>query len=440
MVNQRIRESLDKLNPSEEAREAMLRNILMQGQAAREREESMKKADDRQRKSGYVFRKLAPVMAAVIVAGGVLSIPGVSEAVARWVGSKFRIEQYIGTLPEDRAHVPEVDAIMQNPEEEQQRNAVYLLNETDELELFNEARAKYGFEQYDPAEWQWLKDIEPRIEDVLYENGIIYVTSSIKTDTMLFWGGKDGLRLDWLGDTAVAKNGDTEIELYACSTGIQPQSGYYVDGEFSEEGLRQHKRILLLTEYEVLREDNMLPEGEYTFTQRSRILDCNVDVMANFATVAVVEQSFPFDTAKQGEIREIPAQGVRFKGRYPLTRYDWDEWYYYNENIDLSEISVSVDCRLYTTGMTVYFDYSCPEDWDESKVRAFAFGSAHWDGMDYELFVDGVSLGVYRVGGGPNNEPCIEINLTESVRAGASVALLRPVYGYATELLTTEAS
>lgn len=441
MINQRVRESLDKLNPSEEAREAMLRHILMQEQAAQEREESMKEINKRRKRNIVGMRKLVPVMAAVIVIGALLCIPSVSEAVTSWVSRMFRIEQYIGTLPEKREHLPEVDAIMQNPEEEQQKNAVYLLGETEELELFNETRKEYGFEQYDSADWQWLKEIEPRVEDVLYENGIIYVTSSIKAEAVFFYfEGQDGIKLDWIGDTAIAKSGDTEIELYASSYGIQPQPGYYgMEGEINKETLKQHERVLLLTEYEVLRKDNELPEGQYTFIQKSRIIDMNVDFMSKFATVAVVEQEFPLDTAKNGDIKEIAGDSVHFNGEYPLTRRHWekdDGLYYYNESVDLSEVSVAVDCRLYTTGITVELNYSLPESWDESKQRNFIFGAAHRDGMDYELFVDGVSLGVYTVSGGPNNEPQIEILLPESARKDASIALLRPVYGYATELLT----
>lgn len=436
MINARIKESLDKLNPSAEAKEVMLRQILMQERAAQEREVSVKETNKRHRQGTFGIRKLAPVMAAVIVIGALLCIPSVSEAITGWMGRIFRIDDYIGTMPEDREHLPEVDALMQNPDDKQQENTVYLLSETDELKLFNEARTEYGFEQYDPEDWQWLKEIDPRIEDVLFENGVIYVKSSIKADTMLFFGGKEGMMLDWIGDTAIAKSGDTEIELYACSYGIQPQPGYYVDEEFSEEALKQHERVLLLTEYETLRKDNTLPEGRYTFTQTSRIIDMNVDFMSKFATVAVVEQTFPFDTAKQGEIKEIAGQSVQFKGEYPLTRFDWDKECFYNEYIDLSDVSVTADYRLYTTGITVNFDYSFPESWDENKERNFIFGAAHRDGMDYELFVDGVSLGIYTVSGGPNNEPQIEIQLTESARKGASIALLRPVYGYATELLT----
>ena len=437
MINTRIKQSLDKLNPSEEIKEAMLCRILMQEQAHGEKEEEVKEANKRQRKSTFGLRKLAPVMAAVIAIGALLCIPSVSEAVTSWVGRMFRIDNYIGIMPEDREHMPEVDALMQNPDDGQQKNAVYLLSETDELESFNEARAEYGFEQYDPENWQWLKEIDPRVEDVLFENGIIYVTSSIKADASLFFfEGQDGIKLDWIGDTAIAKSGDTEIELYASSYGIQPQPGYYVDGEINKETLKQHERVLLLTEYETLRKDNTLPEGRYTFIHKSRILDCNVDVMANFATVAVVEQTFPFDTAKQGEIKEIAGQSVQFKGEYPLTRFDWDKECFYNEYIDLSDVSVTADYRLYTTGITVNFDYSFPENWDENKARNFIFGVGLRAGMDYELFVDGVSLGVYTVSGGPNNEPQIEIQLMESARKGASIALLRPVYGYATELLT----
>lgn len=58
--------------------------------------------------------------------------------------------------------------------------------------------------------------------------------------------------------------------------------------------------------------------------------------------------------------------------------------------------------------------------------------------MEYELLVDRVSLGVQRVTGGQNSEPCIEIRLTESVCKDAGIALLRPVYSYATELLTED--
>ena len=49
MIDARLKESFDKLNPSKETREAMLRTIIMQEQVTREREESVKQANKRLR-------------------------------------------------------------------------------------------------------------------------------------------------------------------------------------------------------------------------------------------------------------------------------------------------------------------------------------------------------------------------------------------------------
>lgn len=77
----------------------------------------------------------------MLIIGAVLLVPSVGEAVSGWFGRLFDRNKYLGTLPENRASMPDVEAAIQIPKDNEQDYTIYTLDETDEAAEFAAARA-----------------------------------------------------------------------------------------------------------------------------------------------------------------------------------------------------------------------------------------------------------------------------------------------------------
>lgn len=163
----------------------------------------------------------------MLIIGAVLLVPSVGEAVSGWFGRLFDRNKYFGTLPENRASMPDVEAAIQIPKDNEQDYTIYTLDETDEAAEFAAARANLGFDPYDPKDWQWLKEAKPKITDVLVESDKLTVMSYLETDPSLFWYYGGGTALDWQGDVLHLTSGANTYKLKFGSTGIYSQDGYY---------------------------------------------------------------------------------------------------------------------------------------------------------------------------------------------------------------------
>ena len=303
MKDKRFIEALDRLNIRDSRREELLGEILLRAEAEEREQKYMKKSRRSGRRGANPWRALAPIFAVVLIIGAVLLVPSVGEAVSGWFSRLFDRNKYLGTLPENRASMPDVEAAIQIPKDNEQDYTIYTLDETDEAAEFAAARANLGFDPYDPKDWQWLKEAKPKITDVLVESDKLTVMSYLETDPSLFWYYGGGTTLDWQGDVLHLSSGANNYKLEFRSTGIYPQDGYYdsANGKMDVERIKKDKGIILHTEYD-LKETNV-PEGHYSAVFTSRILDCKVDVMAQFATIAKIEQRFELDIDSRNTLK-----------------------------------------------------------------------------------------------------------------------------------------
>lgn len=380
----------------------------------------------------------------MLIIGAVLLVPSVGEAVSGWFGRLFDRNKYLGTLPENRASMPDVEAAIQIPKDNEQDYTIYTLDETDEAAEFAAARANLGFDPYDPRDWQWLKETKPKITDVLVESDKLTVMSYLETDPSLFWYYGGGTTLDWQGDVLHLTSGANTYKLEFGSTGIYPQDGYYdsANGKMDVERVKKDKGIILYTEYDLKKVN--VPEGHYSAVFTSRILDCKVDSMAQFATIAKIEQRFELDIDGRNTLKQEQGNVVSLDGEYVLTiaKMDNDKYLMYNTTKDFSGVTITPEISFNATNIIVKLTYGFPGGWSEEEKRALINGTVHkYDGLRYELTIDGMKTQVEGTGflddceiGGDKSE--LNIPLTSSQQEQAKSIILHPVYGYSTKLFT----
>ena len=109
MKDKRFIEALDRLNIRDSRREELLGEILLRAEAEEREQKYMKKSRRSGRRGASPWRALAPIFAVVLIIGAVLLVPSVGEAVSGWFGRLFDRNKYLGTLPENRASMPDVD-------------------------------------------------------------------------------------------------------------------------------------------------------------------------------------------------------------------------------------------------------------------------------------------------------------------------------------------
>ena len=120
MKDKRFIEALDRLNIRDSRREELLGEILLRAEAEEREQKYMKKSRRSGRRGASPWRALAPIFAVVLIIGAVLLVPSVGEAVSGWFGRLFDRNKYLGTLPENRASMPDVEAAIQIPKDNEQ--------------------------------------------------------------------------------------------------------------------------------------------------------------------------------------------------------------------------------------------------------------------------------------------------------------------------------
>ncbi|MDO4573310.1 MAG: hypothetical protein Q4C13_08065, partial [Clostridia bacterium] len=425
MKSQTLIASLDRITLPADRREAVRQRLFAELGAA-ERAARTRSRAGRQRARWYACAGAAALVLALAM---LLAVPGVSRAVSGWLGRLFDAVAYMGTPEAERAPHPDVDAAIQSPEAEAQSHTIYLLDETPEFESLNRLRTESGFPAYVSADWEWLRQTAPVVREALLSGGRLYVTSFLATDpTPFFVGGAEApLWLDWLacGLTAYTDAGEA-IELPLIGTGTRQAE------EAGESG------VLLLSEYDA---GGVAIDGGCRMTQTTRILDCSIDPQGDFATVAVIEQSFPL-TLQAADDPALAAGGaVQLTGTYPLTVEEEVDGgrVVYNVQAALSDVSVTASALPHTTGISVALSFHFPDAWQPPLRQALLRGLVHkWDGLRYELIIDGELVALLQ----PENESrcaegevLLEIPLTQEQQAEAETICLRPVLGYSANLL-----
>ncbi len=183
---------MDMVKEERELRDDPLYDLLRDDrpQPPRESRERVRRTLDRIETPPFArlgaFARRAPVAFAAACLVLVLLLSGTAYAVAGWLHrDDYRPGDYLDTPPEQRTEasaIPEVEQVVQNAEPKSEGVRVVMLPEMADADTLNEWRVKKGQAKYDEADWAWVRDIRPEIQEILYDGTAFAYTIRLNTD------------------------------------------------------------------------------------------------------------------------------------------------------------------------------------------------------------------------------------------------------------------
>ena len=155
----------------------------------------------------------------------------------------------------------------------------------------------WTYSTFSEEKWGWLREMTVKTDTVYYENNqlrwdVSFGTDHLKTFMNPYTIGQSGTEqcVDmWLDDVKYeAANGEVKEADYALD--CIPDIG----DDTSEENYMSIEGILELNALK----DPFPTEGQVTLIETFRLIDYNVDVQANIATIALIEHRITFDAGE----------------------------------------------------------------------------------------------------------------------------------------------
>ena len=390
------------------------------------------------------IRPLAAAAAVLLVFGITLCIPEVSNALRALFHNSFRIEEYLATPSEEREYIAEYEAAIQAPDPFTQSCCTELLSETDRLDEVNTWRSEQGFVPYDPAAYEWCKDLRCEVTEVFYDGKSLYANLTLNESPLkFFWNDTPyptedmenfDIAADRFGSVLETTKG-TVAPMYASCWLNQEKYWKSGTGEQDNEALHAAAYTDLEASWEF---DSMpaLPDGPVTVTMPIWVMDGSIDDFADVGRVARMTVTFTFDaTAGNASLTERGKGSMQLSGSYPATFvYDTDpnpdvyRMVYELRNTDLSGIAIRAEVLQRSTGLWIGLTFEGPSNWayDENQLQQL------WFRLLYDVYLDGtlVRERAHLSTMGWDGSHGIELSLTESEIGAAKEIRLVPYMEY----------
>ena len=283
----------------------------------------------------------------------------------------------------------------------------------------------------------WAADLNPQVNELLYDGRNLIVNTVLFASPTRFLGtyGGEGERFDlWTNSVRVLVNGEPYTDFTSQGGGLSLQS-YLKAGDNGEYDMDAVRAATSVTEQTTLigNQSPAFPSGPVTVVIEMWLMDGSLDDLATVGLVAIITQTFTFDTT-DGNAKLDAGYSVTqaLAGTAPLTINNKDGSIE-NRMFDFSSVTVGFTVERRATGINVILHYSFPNDEDQSLWNAIVPGATGGQGVQYEAFVNGISIGkVYHTANhlGLRDDPVIEIPLTESELAAVQSITLRPWVRY----------
>lgn len=332
------------------------------------------------------IRFLVPVAACLVaLLLACACFPQVAQAIASFFGIQINASRYMETDPSVRTPIASIDEALDAAVPADVSHSVALLPELPEADAYAAWREKTGQPAFTETDWGWLREIRPEIAEVLYDGSTLIWNTGLYTDPAPFlWSFVEGQtpakqNVDAFVDSDVTYTvaGDPTVYRFFCdSTGVLPP-------DYETERFRNDERVLLhggasLAEAPAGTE-KLLPDGLITVTQTIRIIDYNVDVQANIATVALITHSFTFDaTAGNAAAAQAAANTLPLSGEIYLSMDHMDiaddgrmnSWTMDTRKVSLDGVSLKVETEYLATGIRVRITLAdAPDGWTEEMTN-----------------------------------------------------------------------
>ena len=311
------------------------------------------------------FARRAPVGFAAACIALVLLLSGTVYAISSWIGREdYKPGDYITTPADQRtaaSAVPEIEQVVRGAAPKSEGVRVVMLPEMSDADTLNEWRVKKGQPKYSEADWAWVRDIQPEVQEVLYDGTTFAYTIRLNTDHAAAFSRENhgDQWLDALVEQTLYTDSGRKIGTVTGETGLQEES---YDGQsitlYSEDSLTEP----------------LQGSGRVSFTAEIALQDVNVDDMAHVGLLGTVYYTFSFDLdeALKAANADTRTAERRLSGHVVLTQEEGEKMW--NTPVDLDGVVLAESVSFRSTG--VYLSYrvkEAPADWTEQMRRALLF-------------------------------------------------------------------
>ena len=307
-----------------------------------------------------VFARRSPLAFAAACLILVVLTVGTAYAVSGWIHrGDYDPGSYLTTPAEQRndaSSVPEVEQVVRDAAPQSEGYRIVMLPEMEDADALNDWRVKTGQPAYSEADWAWVREIRPEVQEVLYDGTTFAYTVRLHTDRAAAFS-RDLHGEQWL-------DAFTERTLYA-ETGeaigtVYGDSGL-VDDTLDGTGVTLHCTYSL---------SEPLHDGRISVIAEISVMDANVDDMAHVGLLGTICYTFSFDA--DGALKAASAESNkterRLSGTAVLTQ-DYDSMWNQRVNLDGVVLEETADFR--STGL--YLSYrikQAPADWTEKMKES----------------------------------------------------------------------
>ena len=333
-----------------------------------------------------------------LVAAAVLLLGGTAVAAGMWLRDNYSPTSYMETAKEKREEqgktIPDVEQAIESAAPKTGNYSFVMLPEFEDAQVLDDFRVKQGQPKYTEADWAWIKDIVPEVEEVLIDGRTLAFNIRLNTDhaQAFKWPDVEGQWVDALVDSiSFRKEGDSmAYPIVSSGGGVNPNMG-------------TDSWATLYTDVILDQQDVNFPtEGRVELTVEIGLRDARVEDLAPIGNVAKLFYTFSFDAAAGTEVAPAQVTERKLSGSYVLTVDDWtdpDKPRMYNRRVRLDGVVLKEEIRYRQTGVYVtYTVKEAPTDWAEAMKSSLLYPNREgkWHGLyiEYRIGQEGEWLPV----------------------------------------------
>lgn len=338
-------------------------------------------------------RWLIPLVAALV-----LLIAGTAVAAGVWLRDNYSPTSYMETAKEKREEqgktISDVEQAIESAAPKTGDYSFVMLPEFDDAERLDAFRAQQGQPKYNEADWAWIKDIVPQVEEVLIDGRTLAFNIRLNTDhaQAFKWPDVEGQWVDALVDNmSFRKEGDSmTYPLWSGSGGINPEMGTDSWATLYTDAILDQQDV------------NFPTEGRVELTVEIGLRDARVEDLGSIGNVAKLYYTFSFDVSAGADVAPAQITERPLSGSIVLTVDDWTDPMkprLYNQRVNLDEVVLKEETVYRQTGVYVtYTVKEAPAGWTEPLTNALLYsnreGNSHGIYIQYRIGQEGEWLDV----------------------------------------------
>ncbi len=403
-------------------------------------ERSLYACRDEQKQRTWGIGRLPRKLLVPLVAALVLLVAGTAVAAGMWLRDNYSPTSYMETAKEKREEqgktIPDVEQAIASAVPQSGDYRFVMLPEFKDAETLDAFRVQQGQPKFNEADWAWIKEIKPEVEEVLIDGRTLVFNIRLNTDhaKAFTWPDVEGQWVDALVDSITfRREGDSmAYPITEGGGGINPSM-------VTDQWATLYTDVIL-DQPSV----NFPKEGRVELTVEIGIRDARVDDLAPIGNVAKLYYTFSFDVGAGTDAAPAVVNERKLTGSYVLTVDDWtdpDKPKYYNQRVSLDGVTLREEIHYRQTG--VYVTYSvaaAPANWTEAMKTALLYPNREgkWHGLyiQYRIGPKGEWLPVGHENWGKFGENTVIVPIfpSEYEKAKAQGVTLRLTEYYGTAL------